>query len=325
MARDDGSLPITVEEYLTSWLESRRSDMRPSAWISYETSMRRYVLGHIGSLTLEELDGPTLTRLYLTLAETGSAVGGPLAAATVRYVHDVLRNALGEAARTGAVPTNAAADAELPPGGDGRRPAVLTAGEVHTLLEAVSRHPHRWLWHVAVGTGMRRSELLALTWADVESAAVRVERARVIANGEALVSPVRGRQRRTIHLDDRTLAAFAGQRDEQAETRRSAAAGWDDASELVFTNSTGGPLNAKDVSRVFTTIVRVLPIPAIRLHDLRHTHAAFLLEAGVPVRLVSQRLGHHSTTMTSSSYAHLRSALDTDVARRFGEHLWGAE
>ena len=79
------------------------------------------------------------------------------------------------------------------------------------------------------------------------------------------------------------------------------------------------------VSRDFAATVRMVPVPTIRLHDLRHTHATLLLEAGVPVKVVSERLGHASIQLTLDTYAHVLPSMDADAVERFERHVWGEE
>jgi integrase len=114
---------------------------------------------------------------------------------------------------------------------------------------------------------------------------------------------------RRLHIDLHTTAAIEGQRERSAE------------SELVFTDEDGSPLIPQRITHRFRRLVRRLPLPTIRLHDLRHTHATLLLQAGVPVKVVSERLGHATVALTLDTYAHVLPAMDADAADRFGDLL----
>jgi integrase len=78
------------------------------------------------------------------------------------------------------------------------------------------------------------------------------------------------------------------------------------------------------ITHAFRVAVRDAPVPRIRLHDLRHTHATLLLQAGVPVKVVSERLGHAQISMTLDIYAHVLPAMDADAADRFAQQVFGA-
>ena len=325
-------ISATVLSYLREWLELQRTQLQPSTLRSYRLAVENYLGPRIGHVTLDELDPPTLTRLYGDLLVRGGLHGKPLSLKSVRYVHSVLHKALEDARRAGLVARNVSDDAVLPRVDprtgetDERRHQTWTAAQLRTFLAAVEHHPHRWLWHVAAGTGMRRGELLGLTWehVDLRQGVLRVRQALTAANGETRLKATKTGRPRTLHLDQHTSDALREQRRHQEDLREAARTGWGNPWDLVFTTRVGGPVHPSIVTREFAHAVQVLPVPRIRLHDLRHTHATLLLEAGVPVKVVSERLGHASIQLTLDTYAHVLPSMDSDAAERFAEHVWGA-
>ena len=105
--------------------------------------------------------------------------------------------------------------------------------------------------------------------------------------------------------------------------RREVGASWQDRWGLVFTTDDGSPVHPDHVTFAFRDLVRAAPVPVIRLHDLRHTHASLLLAAGVPIKVVSERLGHTTIAMTMDVYGHLLPGMDASAAQRFEEILRG--
>jgi integrase len=163
---------------------------------------------------------------------------------------------------------------------------------------------------------MRRGEALGLRWSDVdlEKARLAVRRALIPTNGTVVVSePKTAKGRRVIALDPATVevlkAQAARQLDEQDE--------WDKAwieSGLVFTAENGGPLDPDSISRFWRQAVKKSMLPRIRLHDLRHTHATLALQAGIHPKVVSERLGHATVSITLDTYSHAIPAMQEEAA-----------
>ena len=323
--------PLTLADYLADWLVQQRTQLQPSTLRSYALVVNSYLGPRIGEIALDTLQAPTLTRLYSELLDCGGQYGRPLSLRSVRYSHQVLHKALEDARRAGLLVRNVSDDATLPKidprtGATGSPPPqTWTPEQVRVFLQAVTEHPWRWLWHVAIGTGLRRGELLGLTWdnVDLERGVLRVRQALVVVHGQARLKETKTGRPRTLHLHERTVEALAAQREHQEELRAAARGGWVAQWPLVFTTMAGRSLSPDHVTNEFVSIVRVLPIPRIRLHDLRHTHATLLLEAGVPVKVVSERLGHANIQLTLDTYAHVLPAMDEDAVRRFAAHVWG--
>ena len=188
-------------------------------------------------------------------------------------------------------------------------------------LEALKDERLYALWHTIAMTGMRRGEAIGLRWSDVdlENARLAVRRALIPINREVVVSePKTVKGRRVIALDPGTVeilkAQAARQLDEQKE--------WNDVSvesQLVFTRENGAALDPESVSRYFRQAVKKSMLPQIRLHDLRHTHATLALQAGIHPKVVSERLGHATISITLDTYSHAIPALQEDAAARIAE------
>ena len=164
------------------------------------------------------------------------------------------------------------------------------------------------LFAVALTTGMRPSEYLALKWPDVNFSKGTVSVARTLepikGGGWRFADTKRARSRRLIKLQASVLKLLTDHRDAQAREREGN--GDTAAANLIFVNSSGNPLNERNlVQRHFQVILERAKLPRIRLYDLRHTAATLALGAGVPAKVVSEQLGHASVAFTLDTYSHV--------------------
>jgi integrase len=174
-------------------------------------------------------------------------------------------------------------------------------------------------------TGARRGEVLGLRWTDVDLDAARAAIWQTVIAVQHRVQfgePKTAKGRRTIDLDAVTVAALREHRKRQAAERLLMGEGWTDHG-LVFCRVDGGPLHPERFSRTFTTRVRQLGVPPIRLHDLRHGWATLALADGVHPKVVQERLGHANIGITLDIYSHVTEALHTDAAERVVAAIFG--
>ena len=165
-------------------------------------------------------------------------------------------------------------------------------------------------------TGMRRGEAIGLRWSDVdlEAGRIAVRRALVPNDREVFVSePKTVKGRRVIAIDQGTVEVLKGQAARQLEEQGK----WDEAwveTGLVFTQENGAALDPEAVTRYFRRAVKESMLPPIRLHDLRHTHATLALQAGIHPKVVSERLGHATVSITLDTYSHAIPAMQEEAA-----------
>jgi integrase len=278
-----------------------------------------YVSPRIGDVLLQQLSVLDLDRLYATLATEGrQRGGGGLSLRTVRYVHAILSKALGDAERKGLVARNVTGLSSPPKSSATRAPerTTWTSDELRSFLHMVESHRYGPLMRVAAMTGLRRSELCGLRWADVDlDAAVATVRQSVqLVRGRIVVGDVKTtRSRRRLDLDAGTVAVLRAHRRAQAAERLMVGAGWGNYG-LVFAAPDGRPLNPDTITQWFDRTVRRSELPRVRLHDLPHTHATHLLAAGVGIKIVSERLGHASVAFTLDVYGHVMPGQQASAA-----------
>jgi len=194
-----------------------------------------------------------------------------------------------------------------------------TALELGRFLQGVQSDRLYATWHVLATTGMRRGEALGIRWSDVDLDAGRLSiQQTVICLGYKVTfsEPKTKRGRRSIALDAETVAVLKAHKKAQLEERVALGLGKPDASGLVFTQTDGSPINPSWFSDSFRSHVKALGLKEIRLHDLRHTYATMAFGAGVPAKVVSDRLGHSTVAFTLDRYSHHVPALDEEAAEK---------
>lgn len=319
-AANDEPEPTTmaVSQWLEQWLASRSGDLRGSTLASYQMMARLYVIPTIGGMLLRSVTKARLRALYQQLAEKGGHSGRPLSAKTVHNVAVMLVKVFGDAIEDRLLPgPNPAERAHRLPTG---RPDMQTwTGEqVGRFLASVSGDRLLCMWRLAFATGMRRGELLGLRWRDVDldGAALSVQQTWVRdVDGLAFGAPKTAKGRRRIALDAETVATLRTHKRAQATDRIRAGSLWKD-NDLAFAREDGSPIDPDVVSQLFERLATRSGLPRIRFHDIRHTHASLLLAAGVHAKVVSERLGHASVTITLDTYSHVLPGLQEDAADR---------
>jgi integrase len=311
-----------VEEWLPA---VRPPKVRPSTWLSYQKSVERHIVPALGHLPLQRLTPAELSVFYRTLLERGRRDGRRgLAPKTVRNIHGALHTALRDAVRWGYVARNVAAAADLPKGATPEM-RVWSPEQLRAFLEHVRGDRLYAAWLLLATTGMRRGEVAGLRWVDVDLDGGRVSprRPRVVVNFEVVVSePKTAKGRRSLALDPATVAALREHRRCQLEERLAVGPRWED-SGLVFTWPDGRPLHPERFSRWFEQHARAAGLPKIRLHDVRHSYATAALAAGIPAKVVSERLGHANIAITMDTYSHVLPGLDEQAASTVAQLILG--
>ena len=308
----------SVRQFLEAWLADAASRLRPRTVERYESLIRLHVIPTLGGVTLRRLSPQHLSTLYADLLTRQSP-------ASVAQLHAVLFGAFRLALRWGLIGRNPA-EAVQAPKVQRREMSVLTPEQARTLM--VADDPLSCLYVLALTTGMRQGELLALRWRDVDldEGIIRVHRNLVRLKGRWLLADVkRASSRRQIQIGPLGIAALKAHRLRAAETLLHIGHRIDDAT-LVFTDAKGDPLNGHHVTeRALKPLLRRLELPQVRFHDLRHSAASLMLSAGVRADIVSRRLGHASPATTLSIYAHLMPGDEAEAVRRLDAALGGSQ
>lgn len=304
---------LTVQEFLATWIEDQKERLQPSTLHSYRVALRR-LNEYLGSHTLQSMTAVQVEACYRDMLDSG------LSAKTVRNTHTVLRKAVGDAERLGLVARNVVASAQPP---RARRPQIATwsVDELSSALEHMRGSRLFMPVLLLATTGMRRGEVLGLRWSDInlDGSTLMIQQSRTAVNGAPVVSdPKTAGSRRSVWLDDLTVAELRAHYEAQQEERRAAGDAWEDDEDWVFRDEIGRPLHPDRFSRAFSLAVDDLAaddiVRKIRLHDLRHSYATHALAAGVHPKVVSDRLGHSGISITLDLYSHVTPALGREAA-----------
>jgi integrase len=301
---------ITVEAHLWDWLDGKH-DLSPVTLERYREIIARGIVPTLGAIELQKLK-PTHIKNWLTqMMRSGSRKGGKLSARTVRHHYRVLHASLQETVKLGLLARNVA-DSVDPPRVKADEVQILTGDQITAVLDALSGSRLHPIAALALATGMRRGELLALRWRDVDlnRASLKVGRSlEQTKAGMRFKEPKTRHGRRTVSLPPSAVAMLTRHRKSQLELRFQLGMGKHEPDALVFCNHDGTPISPN-----YLSIMWGRAVPQVTFHALRHTHASALIDAGLDVVKISRRLGHSSPVITLSTYAHLFHATDDGAA-----------
>jgi len=322
--------PITVEKWMLYWLTQiapRR--VRPLTMTSYETKVRHYIVPLLGHHRLDRLTPEHIEAAWDALRATGNPKANdpkPLSPATVRQTHRILSRALKVAVQRKRLRTNPADSNSMDaPTAREKEMSVLNVAQVRAVLEAAKGDRMEARWAVALSLGLRQGEALGLRWEDVDldDRVLRVRQAlqRIKGHGIVFGEPKSAKGKRDIALHAELARMLKAHRKAQTAERLVAGSAWHD-SGLVFTQSDGHPIDPSRDSKAWRALIARAGVPAVRLHDARHSAATLMLLSGVQTRVVMDTLGHSQISMTSK-YQHAVDQMKRDAADAVGEALWG--
>jgi integrase len=323
---------LTVSAYLNDhWLPAVKTRVKESTWSSYRTLTRLYLEPTIGHVLLQKLTPMTLTEAFGRLLQEGgrgqlrgprgsteARPAKPLSRSTVVKIQRTLNAALTDAVQLELLRTNPMKNSIKVRGLTVATPPAWTADELDTFLDAQRHNYLSDLYRFYAFTGVRRGEALALSWSDIdfEMSTIHVRRSLVLVDGTIRTSTPKSGHGRILNLDASTMAMLAARRQrapESVHARRT---------NLVFADEFGSELRPDRVSAAFTRAVAATPgVARIPIHGLRHTHATLLLKAGVPVKVVSERLGHSDPSFTIRVYQSVLPGMQAEAANTFAALL----
>lgn len=307
-------------EYITAWLEDKRSKIRPNTFRSYEGPVRLYIVPALGKYKLTDLRPHHLRQFYRDLQNRDR----PLSSRTIQLCHTLIREALKQAVKDELVPRNIA-EAVNPPRLEQQHGNTWTPEQVVRFLEANKDEDRQYYvgFVLAIMTGMRKSEILALRWSDIdfEESVLHVNRMLTWVKGEPIFQePKSRRSRRAIALGPETVRELERHREFQVRDRNLYGPEYQDH-DLVVARPDGRPMYPRTFDDAWYRALKRANVPKIRFHDLRHTHASLLLKQEVHPQIVRERLGHSTITITLDIYSHLLPGMQRKVANQFEDLL----
>jgi len=303
---------ILLADFLEDWLVSKKASIRRKTFEHYARDVNTHIVPRLGKVRVAELKPRQIQRLYDEKLAHGMGVR------SVVHLHAVIRQALNHAIKLGLIPRNPATMTN-PPKLRPKEMKVLNEGQVQTfLLAAAELQPDiHALYHMAINTGMRQSELLGLKWTDLDAFAKTLAVRRQVqfrkGRGVVLSGLKTEASNRTLKLGDGTLSLLRNHQIEQANYSLERKGDWEEYN-MMFPTSLGTPYYSSVLQKRFNGLVKKSGLESIRFHDLRHTAASLMLKHGIPVIVVSRRLGHARPSITLDVYGHLVPGMQEKAA-----------
>lgn len=301
---------ITLNQFLDEWLAtSAKPRLRARTFHDYESLLRLYIRPALGTRLIGTIGQMDMQGLYAEMFARG------LSARTIEYTNAVLESAFRQAVRWRMLADDPCAGVDLPRV-KRKEMEALSVEECRRFLSVAEESEWYALFALALTTGMRPSEYLALRWSDIDwkRGAVSVSRTiQVSGSAWAFDDTKRKRSRRVVKLQSFVLGAIHALREKQgAEGEGNCFP----ANELIFVNGTGMPLRQRVVKREFRRLLAKAEIRSVRLYDLRHTAATLGIAAGVSVKVISDQLGHASISFTLERYSHVLPSIQDEAAAK---------
>jgi len=312
---------LTVREWLETWLDAIRQEVAPRTAERYGEIVNNYLTLALGNLALTKLAPVHILGAYNGWADSGRRDGKPggLSPRTRRHIHRILSSALVRAAGQQLIARNPCDGFKKRlPKVERREMAVLTAEQAQALLAGIRHTRVYWPTLIGLSTGMRRGEILALRWrnVDLDRSNLRVAESLEQTKAGLRYKAPKSEKARAITLPASAIDELRRLKREQAEellklgVRKA-------ADTLLCARADGEAMQPRSLTHEFTRLVaRIEGIPRVRFHDLRHSHATQLLLAGVHPKVAQERLGHSTISVTLDLYSHVTATMQEDAAAK---------
>ena len=323
-----------VRELIRAYQTDRESDSKPSAHKSRGDVLRLYVEPHIGNIALNKLEPSHISAMIRSLEKSGGKDGKGLSPQTAKHAKKQASAILNWAQKRELVNRNVASGDFVKSPRVEKTTRAMQPDEWDQLQRAIKTEPLRALVHLAVSSGLRRGELLGLTWNDLdldaEHATVRVARTVDRETGIGLVigSPKTKTSLRTVHIGETAVAELLAHRKRQNEIKSAIVAdGMEWGAKFrkmrwVFTNGIGNPVEGDYFGKQLQRMCDEAGIDRYSPHELRHTCASFAIAGGVQLKELSVFLGHSSIKETADTYGHLYLASQVDTSIKIDSYAY---
>lgn len=314
---------ITVRQFLDRWLEHIKSQVSPRTHERYGEIVRKNLNPLLGAVVLTKLRPMQISDAYAKALSSGRRDGkGGLSPSTVRYLHVILKSAMGQALRWQILARNPV-DAVDPPRIERSAMNTYDLAQTADLIDATRGTRMTITVMLAVLCGLRRGEIAALRWRNINLGTAQLavtESAEQTRAGVRYKQPKSGKGR-TVALSARVVSELRSRRVQQAqELLMLGVPLTDDA--FVVAQADGSPLQPRSITRQWLSLMsKNKALPRIRFHDLRHAHATHMLSSGVHPKIASERLGHSKVGITMDLYSHVMPGMQEDAAARVDRDL----
>jgi len=309
---------IKVKDHFEEWLEIKKTKIKASTADSYRQYLKYYILPKFGEESLKDLTPNRIEKFYIELIQKGGLDGRPLSQNTVRLVSITLTQGLERAVKDHKIALNPAKGIERPKGSK-KTVEPYSSAELKLLLSELQDHRLFAFFRLYAFSGARKGEICALKWSDLDfdKALISISKNRVRISDRTLEqnSTKNGSDRKVI-LDPQTLLILKEHRKRQIQERMKLGSAWNETG-FIFTQEDGNPIDVSTPYHLFKKTCAKLGFRPESFHSLRHLHATELLNQGIGVHLVAERLGHADVSTTLRTYAHIRTDQKKELAGIF--------
>jgi integrase len=309
----------TVGELLNVWLELVVAPkVSPKTLENYEGTIRNHLIQGLGATKVQKVTAAQLDIFYGERRKAGCSE------AVLEKCHQRIHQALDYACRLGTVSRNAA-DMATAPHAAHREMATWSLEQAHHFIAMADHSAYGPIWHLALGTGMRRGEVLGVRWQDIDldKGTLRVHQTVISLKTGPYTKPSAKTPsgRRVVGIPHYVVRKLEEHKAQQIDQRSKHIAVWTETN-LVFTTSVGTCIDPSNLPRDYDRIVKLANVPRIRVHDLRHTYTALALEQGANLISISRQLGHARPSTTSDMYGHVSAKMQQEVTDTIGAALF---
>jgi integrase len=312
---------LTVADWMTIWFETySKPAIRESTAISYHSQMRNHIFPGIGEISLINLTPLDIQKMYNEtkssgrIKRTGNEAELELSGQTIRNIHTLLKQCLEQAVRERRIPYNPVDACKLPPKKQAEM-KVIPPEKIGNYLKVAESYKVLAMFFLALSSGLRRGELLALLWADlnVDNSTISITKQVAGRKGGLVIStPKTPNSIRTLAIPKQAVELLITEHSRHPNN------------PYMFPSPKTGKMYYPDsVGRLHKKILREAGIGEVRFHDLRHTFATLAIQNGVDIKTLSGMLGHYSAGFTLDTYAHVTDKMQREAANKMGRFMKG--
>jgi len=312
---------MTVGEWMEIWINQYANNIKELSMSTYRAHIRNHIVPKLGDIKLSNLKTRDIQMMYNALLRREK----PLTAKTIKNIHGVLHKALSQVVKLGYIRYNPADNVSLP---KVEKPELkpITDEHIAEFLEAIKGHCYELLYTIDLFTGMRKGEILGLTWdcVNLDTGVVVINKQLIQEKkkgGQYKLASTKNSKGRTVRIPPSVIELFRQQKAKQISWKKEAGSAWDNSLNLVFTNEIGGHLSHTTVTHSFKKIVQSIGLESTRFHDLRHSYAVAAIESGIDMKTIQQNLGHHAASFTMDVYGHVSDRMRLEGANRMEQFI----
>ncbi|MBQ6459002.1 MAG: site-specific integrase [Exiguobacterium sp.] len=304
-------------EYLKSWLDDKKIIVKDSTYKIYHWLIHKHIIPYLGHIEISKIRPNDIQKLYNELITNDL-----LARENVQKIHSLINDSLNKAVKCDLINRNVASLVDRPKAYKSEL-SVWSIQEVKLFLNNAKTSRYHIAFVLALSTGMRQGEILALRWKDIDFSKQTLSIRQTLSHtGNKINTGAKTKSSlRNITLPEETINLLIKHKKAIQSEKRLADILYND-NDLVVCTNVGTPCSPRNLLRTFYSITKQSSVPRIRFHDLRHTHATLLLEQGTHPKVVSERLGHSNVRITLDTYSHVLPTMQVETANKLNSLLF---